>query len=316
MLSRQSIIEHTKESILKNYGPEFLFKANHVCELIGNDLLCIMLICSTAIDKPSHLDNVNVCDEANDILRELVDMYKKKLVSEYRIISELAPGHCGQIVDGKIQYNTKKYYNQCGNTEKRTLRQIKLICEYLGIDYEIRIAISMGNDLLPNYIHPVFDFRMNGYNERLYIKFTFVISDVYRDRLYEAGYPIDEFIKAHNECGYTAFWGCEKYEFPELFKEKGSKFVMSKEDIIELLDIVKASKIPFLEIDFIDVKKGIAKLVVNDVSLNTYKKDGLNLTIPHCHKVNLEPDFFEGDHEEYEEDGEKRYRFTIPINAK
>ncbi len=132
MLSRQSIIEHTKESILKNYGPEFLFNANHVCTLIGNDLLCIMLICSTAIDKPSYLDNVNVCDEANDILRELVGMYKKKLVSEYRIISELAPGHCGQIVDGKILYNTKKYYNQCGNTEKRTLGQIKLICEYLG----------------------------------------------------------------------------------------------------------------------------------------------------------------------------------------
>lgn len=70
-----------------------------------------------------------------------------------------------------------------------------------------------------------------------------------------------------------------------------------------------------MEID-VDVKaKGIATLVVNDVSLNTYKKDGLNLTIPHCNKVNLEPDFFEGDHEEYEEDGEKRYRFTIPINV-
>ncbi len=111
---------------------------------------------------------------------------------------------------------------------------------------------------------------MNGYNERLYSKFTFAIFDVYMNRLYEAGYPIYEFNKAHNDCGYAAFWGCEKYDFPELFKENGSKFVMSKEDIIELLDIVKASKIPFLEIDSIDVKKNIAKLVVNDVSLNTY----------------------------------------------
>lgn len=51
---------------------------------------------------------MNVCDESNDILRELVDMYKKKLVSEYLIISELALGHCSQIVDGKMQYNTKK----------------------------------------------------------------------------------------------------------------------------------------------------------------------------------------------------------------
>lgn len=61
----------------------------------------------------------------------------------------------------------------------------------------------MGNDLLPNYIHPVFDFRMEGYNERLYSNFTLAISDVYMNRLNEAGYPIDDFIKAHNVCGYS-----------------------------------------------------------------------------------------------------------------
>lgn len=316
MRAEQFMIDSMKE----NYGDDFYDILTALCEEFEkvtdvsgiDDIVMFGLVTDCARKRRNIEDFEKVGKKGISELGRLVEAYRSRVRKEWEELHKLWPEHAGKWNEDKFwpEYDDEYFAAYTGNTSKVDLESWQLALEVMDIPYEIRVATGITEDLVTSCVMLAFPKEETGIVNVFWRGFE-AYRQEYERRLIEAGYPVKELRAENPEKWFFFEYRCEERFFPELFKQKGSKYIMSREEIKEYFEAsVKEKDLDmYCEVDF--KRKCI---VVGKGALEKYRERGYRYTWDDIELLALSAEFFNEEPELMYKDpdtGKERYIFKL-----